>query len=117
MLAFLAKEIHANAKAKGFWDIPGEQFKLNSWCIHAQIQEKLLRIITEVAELAEGYRNGTHTTPCDKVPALSNEEEELADIFIRLLDFAEQREINMEQAVRIKMDFNATRPHLHGKEF
>ena len=39
---------------------------------------------------------------------------ELADIIIRVLDFAAQQRINMDAAVVEKMEYNATRPHKHG---
>lgn len=40
---------------------------------------------------------------------------ELADVIIRTLDLASGLGIDIEEAIRIKMDFNATRPRLHGR--
>lgn len=39
---------------------------------------------------------------------------ELADIIIRVLDFAAQQKIDMDAAVLEKMEYNATRPQRHG---
>jgi len=46
---------------------------------------------------------------------LNLEEEELADIIIRVLDLAGQRNIDLGRAVLVKMAYNSTRPHKHGK--
>lgn len=108
----LVVQCHGNARNKGFWSsLTGTK---TDYLVY---QEKLLRLITEVSELAEGYRNGIATNDCDKVPGLSNEAEEVADIFIRLADFSAARGIDLELAIEKKMQYNATRPHLHGKEF
>lgn len=42
---------------------------------------------------------------------------ELADIFIRLMDHAEELGIDLAEIIRIKLEYNATRPHKHGKKF
>lgn len=39
---------------------------------------------------------------------------ELADILIRVFDFAAQQRIDLDAAVVEKMEYNATRPHRHG---
>lgn len=68
----------------------------------------------EVSELWEAYRNGKLSEPCDKDVPLSNAEEELADIIIRACDTALQMGIDIERAVCVKLDYNETRPYLHG---
>lgn len=42
---------------------------------------------------------------------------ELADIMIRVGDLAHGMGIDLDQAIRQKMDFNKGRPHLHGKSY
>jgi len=41
---------------------------------------------------------------------------ELADAIIRILDICEHYNINIEAAIREKMDYNETRPLKHGKK-
>lgn len=42
---------------------------------------------------------------------------ELADAIIRILDLSEAFGIDMEEAIRLKHEYNKTRPHMHGKRF
>ena len=39
---------------------------------------------------------------------------ELADVIMRILDYCETHGINMENAIKEKMEFNKTREHRHG---
>ena len=43
--------------------------------------------------------------------------EELADIVIRVLDHAEEEDIDLEQAISSKMRQNEQREYKHGKEY
>jgi hypothetical protein len=38
----------------------------------------------------------------------------MADCIIRILDWAHSEHIDMENVLRIKVDYNKTRPHRHG---
>ncbi len=71
-------------------------------------------IHTEVSELVEGYRHGNPM--CDKpgLEGMSNAAEELADIVIRVCDFADEHGINLGDAVIRKLAVNQKRPHRHG---
>lgn len=40
---------------------------------------------------------------------------ELADIILRTLHIAEHWSINIEEAIKAKMEYNKTRPYKHGK--
>lgn len=76
----------------------------------------------EVSELWEAFRAGKLNKPCDKavamveagVPALTCAEEELADVIIRAVDDAALLGVDLERAIRLKLDFNRTRPYRHG---
>jgi NTP pyrophosphatase (non-canonical NTP hydrolase) len=68
----------------------------------------------EVSELWEAYRNGKLDEPCDKGIPLTNAEEELADIVIRAFDTAGQLGFDIERAILVKLEYNASRPYLHG---
>jgi len=86
--------IHKNAREKGFWDL-----KRN-------VGEMLMLITTELAEAMEAHRADDH----------ENFEEEIADACIRLLDLCGGLDIDLEKAMRTKMEFNKTREYMHGKK-
>ena len=68
--------------------------------------EKLMLVVSEVSEAAEAYRND------DK----ENFEEEIADTFIRLMDIVGTLHIDIEAAIKSKMNTNLKRPSQHGKK-
>ena len=67
--------------------------------------EKLMLVVTELAEAMEAYRDN------DK----KNFNEEIADTFIRLLDICGSIDIDIESEIKKKMEINKERPHRHGK--
>lgn len=111
----LAKRAFLNALDKGFHDKDGD--------IVADYARWTVNIHGEVSELWEAARKNCLEEPCDKSAfmaihfseGLTCEEEELADIIIRVFDTAGARGINIGRAVDLKMHYNATRPHMHGK--
>lgn|SRR4030043_808927 len=69
------------------------------------VPEKLMLIVTEVAEAMEAYREDN----------TDNFSEELAGILIRLLDLCGGLGIDIDSAVKNKMMKNLQRPPKHGK--
>lgn len=53
--------------------------------------------------------DGRLTKPCG-IPS------EMADIIIRVLHFCGKHDIDIAKAIKEKMAFNSTRPHMHGKK-
>lgn len=99
-LNVLAQDIHQWAQDKGFYDREaGGNVSLPS--------EKLLLIISEVVEAQSAMRDGD----------IAHEEEEIADTFIRLLDYCAWRGFDIEKAIADKMVVNIGRPYLHGRQF
>lgn len=69
-------------------------------------------IVTELSEAMEAYRNGN--PPSEKIAGFSQIEEELADVLIRLFDFAGAHDLDIEGALEAKMDYNKKRAYRHG---
>lgn len=100
----LAHQIHLNAVAKGFYD--GIEDKANTHWLLA----RLMLVVSELAEGCEGVRHGNLSSE----PQSGGLGEELADAIIRILDMAESVNINIEQAIINKIEYNNTRPTRHG---
>lgn len=100
----MAREMHQENVAKGFYDDvrPEDPRHLIS----------LLGLITtEVAETIEAIRKPQSS---QKIPRFTLEEEEAADILIRLLDYVAFRGLNLDGAVEAKRAYNAGREYRHG---
>jgi NTP pyrophosphatase (non-canonical NTP hydrolase) len=98
-----AATVHANARAKGFWD--GER----------NDAEAIALMHSELSEALEALRHGN--PPSEHIPAFSAVEEEMADVVIRVMDFCAGRGLRLGEAIIAKHEFNFTRPHKHGKAF
>jgi NTP pyrophosphatase (non-canonical NTP hydrolase) len=111
-----AKEVHENAVNHGWWEEERSFGEIIALC-HAELSEAL-----------EEYRNGNtktyfkdkegHEYGCDlPFPEYLKPEGipiELADCIIRILDYCGKEEIDIEEAIRIKHEYNKTRPFRHG---
>jgi NTP pyrophosphatase (non-canonical NTP hydrolase) len=117
----LCKQSHAIAKNKGFWDNKRETGTL------------LMLIVSELAEALEADRQNRRANLTEFAtkrltdPTYFKEnfkrnikdtfEDELADTFIRLADLCEGMNIDIEKFIKLKMEYNATREHKHGKNY
>lgn len=95
----LAKEVQKINKANG-WDmtVPCD------WELTYKIPAILALIHSEVSEALEAFRKNDR----------KNFDEELADILIRVLDCAAGLDIDLDKAIREKLDYNKTRGYRHG---
>ncbi|NIA28842.1 MAG: hypothetical protein GWP06_02880 [Actinobacteria bacterium] len=132
----ISKAVHWNAVEKGFWDqktaedyiceqddcaglkITAEDLK--SAYIDGQKNpepnngEKIALMHSELSEMLEGVRKPGPDKHC---PEFTNEEIELADNFIRGMDYAEKFNLRLSEAIIAKMLYNSGRPYKHDKEF
>jgi len=115
------KLIHANAKAKGFYESE-----------IVNVGEKLMLIVSELSEALEADRTGYHCHQSNFLNHVASThdfevsfrasvkdtfEDELADAVIRIMDLAEYMNINLEWHIEQKMRFNALREYKHGKAY
>lgn len=84
---------------------------------YLELVNSLALIQTEIAEAIEGVRKNPDwkLNTSEHVPALSNLEEELADAVIRIRDLCGGLNIDLEECINLKMEYNTTRPYKHGK--
>lgn len=124
----MVKLVHACARAKGWWqeqevektdwndpNKPTMTKGINYVSVMKVIPEKLMLIVSELAEALEDYRESKmemwfevgSKKPCG-FPS------ELADAVIRIADLAGALGIDLESAIEEKMAYNETRPYRHG---
>ncbi len=72
---------------------------------YENMQEKLMLVVTEIAEASEARRKDDWDSFC----------EELADTFIRLMDITASLAIDIEYHIKAKMEKNENREYMHGK--
>lgn len=101
----LVKECHEASLSGGWWtDLEtGEPLPLTQ----ALVGDKLMLIVTEIAEAKEGYRKSLQD---DHLPNRPMIEVELADAIIRIADLAGRLGLDLEGAIKEKMAYNANRP-------
>ena len=86
--------------------------KLSAYARHIIAGNELALITSEASECLEGLRNSEGKS--EHIEEFTNEEEEIADIVIRCMDYADERGLRIAEAILAKVAFNGTRGENHG---
>ena len=108
-ILYFTPEINNLAKNISYWRSKKEFYtptSLNTMSERHDVLGKLMLVVTEVAEAAESVRDGD----------IEHFREEIADVFIRLLDISGTMNLNIAGAIRDKMVKNEERPPKHGRK-
>ncbi|MCK5563711.1 MAG: hypothetical protein KAJ07_00555 [Planctomycetes bacterium] len=87
----------------------------------ADIPKALCLIHSEISEALEEYRNPEMPITTTYTEGLTKQKPagftvELADALIRICHLADDLGLDLEEAIKVKMAYNKTRPHKHGKK-
>ena len=99
----LTKKAHQNAIAHGWWNEErsfGEIIAL----MHSELSEAL------------EYARVNPNAKSNHIPDFTGIEEELADVIIRIFDYAGKEDLRLGEAIFEKMKYNKTRPYKHGNK-
>lgn len=141
----LQKEINQNNREKGFWndnhnviqkmlELPVFTDREIAAVESAFKSQKLLLVVSEISEAIEADRKDRYASriepfngddyPNDEdfikaFEALKKDthEDEIADVAIRLLDYAEEKKTDLKTSIKDKQRYNALRIKMHGKKY
>lgn len=106
----LAEWASSNSHAKGFHD----KRRVHDGDPEIRVMSDFAALMLMVTELAESAEDIRKPQESEKIPGFTGEEEEYADLVIRLFDLAATRGHRVPQAVLAKMLYNTGRPPMHG---
>ena len=123
-----AKQIHEDAKRKGFWDSERETGTLLMLCV-SELSEALeadrkgryadLKAYNECEKADDIFESDKEVYELSSFQSLIKDtfEDELADTVIRILDLCCARGIDLEKHINLKLKYNRSRERMHGKAY
>jgi hypothetical protein len=124
-LGRLAREIHANARAKGFFDNgaglnTGERLAL----VHSEVSEALEAHrknhfcgVRNIHSVFDSLNDDQEFKTFFEQRIKNTYEDEMADIVIRVLDDCALKGIDIDGHIFAKMRYNSLREYKHGKSY
>ena len=115
-------------RKKGFWDDePQDETAMRHYdglkiaLMHSELSEALeaLRSGDTGLYYVEGGERFEEQRYEFGIPVRKPEglDSELADVVLRVMDYAQQRGINLADVIRTKMEYNSSRATMHGRKF
>lgn len=107
------QDAHELALKKGWWTDPSTG---NPVAAEAKIPEAIALIHSELSEALDEFRNNRMATYTGENGKPEGFAIELADTVIRIMDLCGALNIDLEEAVALKHEYNKTRPYRHGNK-
>lgn len=114
---YLGREASNNSAAHGFWDDYHEARERLDSSQHDKydVDVKLSKIALMMGELGEAVEGIRKPHADEHCPEFTSEEVELADVLIRVFDYASVFGLRLGPALTAKMAYNQGRPYMHAK--
>jgi NTP pyrophosphatase (non-canonical NTP hydrolase) len=121
----LAKEVHQNAVKHGWWEEERSFGEIIALC-HSELSEALEEHRNGYKPMETYFSCSKKTKDCDTIKkqaymcqGCENRKPEgisveLADCIIRILDYCGKEGIDIDEVIRIKHEYNKSRPYRHG---
>ena len=110
--------IHKNAVDHGWWENPRSFGEIIALC-HSELSEALEedRAGRPMIYGCCGYCNYDDTCEHEKTCKPEGVATEMIDCLIRILDWCGHAGVDVDELVKIKHEYNTTRPYKHGKKY